>query len=108
MNPTGHAAIYLSRVCAATPTFLRRCEEGELGAVISRYFRIARRDWIAIPLIPYLYAVEQPGDVPIEADSETVALLRDEYRRHHFEDLVPTQSIALILDTQSNSSRYRL
>lgn len=27
MNPTGHAAIYLSKVCAATPTFLRRCEE---------------------------------------------------------------------------------
>lgn len=90
MNPTGHAAIYLSRVCAATPTFLRRCEEGELGAVISRYSRIAQRDWIAIPLIPYLYAVEQPGDVPIEADSETVALLRDEYRRQHLEDLVPS------------------
>ncbi|HTM12466.1 MAG TPA: hypothetical protein VL127_06130, partial [Bryobacteraceae bacterium] len=34
MTPTGHAAIYLSRVCAATPVSLRRCNQGELGAVI--------------------------------------------------------------------------
>lgn len=49
MNPTRHAAIYLSRACAATPTFLRRCEEGELEVVISRYSLITQRDWIAIP-----------------------------------------------------------
>ena len=34
--PTGHAAIYLPQVCAATPTQLRRCNPGELGVVISR------------------------------------------------------------------------
>ncbi len=26
--------------------------------MISRYFKIAGYDWIAIPLIPYLYAVD--------------------------------------------------
>lgn len=56
--------------------------------MISRYSRTAQRDWIAIPLIPYVYAVEQPGNVPIEADSETVALLRDEYQLQHLEDLI--------------------
>ena len=30
MNPTGYAAIYLSRVYAAAPTVLRRCEQGAL------------------------------------------------------------------------------
>ena len=40
LNPTGHAAIYLNRVCADTPTHLRRCRDGEVGVVLSRYHRI--------------------------------------------------------------------
>ena len=76
---TGHAAVYLSRVCAETPTQLRRCHAGENGVVISRYHGVAARDWIAIPLIPYLYAVRNPEDVPLYADAKLVALLREEY-----------------------------
>src|ERR1700757_2357604 len=53
---TGHAAVYLSRVCAETPTLLRRCQPGETGVVISRYHGVAGHDWIAVPLVPYLYA----------------------------------------------------
>ena len=33
-------------------------------------------DWIAIPLIPYLYAVEQPEQVPLYVNAEMVASLR--------------------------------
>lgn len=76
---TGHAAVYLSRVCADTPTVLRRCRPGEAGVVISRYHRIAGRDWIAIPLIPYLYAVNSPEDIPLYADGKVVELLRSRY-----------------------------
>ena len=76
---TGHAAVYLSRVCADTPTRLRRCEPGERGAVISRYHHIGGHDWFAIPLIPYLYAVQSPGDIPLYADTKLVALLRKQY-----------------------------
>jgi hypothetical protein len=76
---TGHAAVYLSRVCAETPTFLRRCNPGEQGVVLSRYHHIEGRDWIAVPLIPYLYAVENPGDVPLYANSKLVSFLRNEY-----------------------------
>jgi len=38
MNPTGHAAIYLNRVCAETPTQLRRCEaeSRELSSAVIR------------------------------------------------------------------------
>src|ERR1700726_1266704 len=57
---TGHTAVYLSRVCADSPTVLRRCQPGETGVVLSRYNGIAGRDWIAVPLIPYLYAVGSP------------------------------------------------
>jgi hypothetical protein len=85
----GHVAVYLTRVCAASPTSLRRCREGEHGVVISRYKGIRGYDWIAIPLIPYLYAVTNPEDIPVYADSKMVALLRDQYRRSNMEDLVP-------------------
>jgi hypothetical protein len=86
---TGHTAIYLARVCAATPVTLRRCNPGEHGVVISRYTRIAGYDWIAIPLVPYLYAVENPEDVPLYADPKLVSFLRDQYRRAHLEDIAP-------------------
>ncbi len=87
--PMGHAAIYLPQVCAATPTQLRRCSPGERGVVISRYLRIAGRDWLAIPFIPYLYAVDRIEDVPASASAETVRSLRDEYRRAHLRSIVP-------------------
>lgn len=79
---TGHTAVYLSRVCAASPTRLRRCRQGELGAVVSRYHGLAGHDWIAIPLIPYLYAVEKPRDIPLYANPALVTFLRHEYLPH--------------------------
>jgi hypothetical protein len=86
---TGHAALYLSRVCAASPTVLRRCQPGEAGVVISRYHRIASYDWLAIPVYPYLYAVDRPGDIPLFADSKLEAALRDHYRRKYLKQIVP-------------------
>ncbi len=87
--PTGHAAIYLPQVCTTTPTLLRRCNPGELGVVISRYHHVAGRDWLAIPLIPYLYAVDRIEDVPASPSEEAVRSLRDEYRRAHLWNIVP-------------------
>ncbi len=89
MVPMGHVALYLDRICAASPTELRRCQPGETGIVLSRYRKIAGRDWYAIPLIPYLYAVESSNDVPFFADAKTVAQLRDTYRRSHLREFVP-------------------
>ena len=92
MTPTGHAAIYLSRVCAASPVSLRRCNKGELGSVISRYHRVAGYDWIAIPVIPYLYAVDRAEQIPQEVGDGDIASLRDDYRRRHLEKFVPDTS----------------
>ena len=86
---TGHAAVYLSGVCAESPVLLRPCAPGETGVVLSRYDAVGGYDWLAIPLIPYLYAVERPEDMPLFADAKLVAFLRDRYRRKYLENIVP-------------------
>jgi hypothetical protein len=87
LNPTGHNAIYFERICAETPVTLRRCQPGEMGVVIARYQGIDGYDWVAIPLLPYLYAVENPADVPAHVDRATVERLRNRYREAHLESL---------------------
>jgi hypothetical protein len=88
-NPTGHTAIYLEHVCAETPVKLRRCHPGEMGVVISRYHGIDHYDWVAIPLVPYLYSVGNLDEAPDRADAATVEQLRIHYREAHLEDLKP-------------------
>lgn len=92
MNPTGHAAIYLDHICAETPTHLRPCRPGELGSVISRYHRVDGYDWVAIPLVPYLYAVTDLSDVPATVDLQMEADLRDSYRREHLLHIAPDKA----------------
>src|ERR1700745_1155669 len=75
---TGHAAVYLARVCAVTAVVLRRCREGETGVVLSRYHGLAGYDWLAVPLIPYLYAVKTADEIPLFAYSKLVAFLRQQ------------------------------
>ena len=87
VNPTGHSAIYLNRVCAESPTKLRWCLSDETGVVISRYSTIRQFDWIAIPLMPYLYAVERAEDVPDWADKTAVDNLRNQYGEAHLASL---------------------
>jgi hypothetical protein len=86
---TGHSAVYLSGVCADSPLVLRRCRPGEPGIVLSRYDGVGGYDWVAIPLIPYLYAVERPEDVPLFTDARMVAFLRNRYRRKYLEEVAP-------------------
>jgi hypothetical protein len=86
---TGHMAVYLSRVCASSPTSLRRCRPGEAGAVLSRYDHVAGYDWLAVPLIPYLYAVDYAEDVPLFADANLVSFLRNRYRHEHLAGVAP-------------------
>jgi len=89
---TGHSAVYLSNVCAASPVVLRPCADGETGVVLSRYDGIQDYDWVAIPLLAYLYAVDRPAAVPLFADPKMVAFLRDQYRRDYLESLAPDRA----------------
>ena len=86
---TGHAAVYLSGVCADSPVVLRVCRPGETGIVLSRYDGVGGYDWVAIPLIPYLYAVQSADDIPLFAGPKMVTFLRDRYRRQYLEDVAP-------------------
>jgi len=89
VNPTGHGAVYFNHICAESPIQLRMCEPGERGVVISRYHKVGGYDWLAVPVVPYLYAVEQVRDVPLTADSVLRDRLRDEYRRKHLAEIAP-------------------
>lgn len=86
---TGHVSVYLSRVCVDQPNRLRRCRPGESGVVIGRYHNADGYDWTAIPLLPYLYAVERREEIPVSIDETDVTRLRNSYRRAHLESLVP-------------------
>lgn len=88
-DPGGHSAVYLDRVCADTPTKLRPCGAGELGVVLSRYDGIGDYDWLAVPLVPYLYAVASTDEIPKTMDRATVARMRDAYRRQYLESVAP-------------------
>jgi hypothetical protein len=92
VNPTGHGALYFNHICAESPTRLRMCREGELGAVISRYHKVGGYDWLAIPVVPYLYAVERVEDVPAVADERLRDELRDKYRRAHLDAIAPDEA----------------
>jgi hypothetical protein len=83
VNPTGHNAVYFERICADTPVRLRRCKAGELGAVLSRYQGMSGYDWVAIPLVPYLYSVEDVTSVQPHIDPPTVKRLRSRYHEAH-------------------------
>jgi hypothetical protein len=87
LNPTGHNAIYFQRICAETPVKLRRCRPGELGSVISRYEGIDGYDWVAMPLVPYLYSVERADQVPSRVTHRQVIHMRERYREAHFEPI---------------------
>lgn len=89
VDPLGHVAVYLSDVCAETPVLLRRCDPGETGVVLSRYHHIDGYDWVAMPLLPYLYAVKKANEIPEDANRSMVTRLRDHYRRTYLMKYVP-------------------
>ncbi len=88
-NPTGHAALYFDHVCAASPLQLRACAPGEPGVVLSRYDGIGEVDWVAVPLVPYLYGVESTDQIPATMDRLTALRMRDLYRREHLQQVAP-------------------
>jgi hypothetical protein len=89
IDPAGHSAIYLNHVCAETPLKLRPCHAGELGVVLSRYDGIGNHDWVAMPLVPYLYAVSSAEEVPDSVDKVVESNLRNAYRRRYLQALAP-------------------
>jgi hypothetical protein len=93
MLPVGHASIYLDRVCADSPLQLRMCRSDEpMGVVISRYHHLSDYDWVASPVMEYLYAVERPDQVPTFATKESESDLREQFRKDYLRSVVPDGS----------------
>jgi hypothetical protein len=91
MMPSGHAGIYLDRLCADTPTHLRPCHPGEFGVVISRYhdLRHPDTDWMATPASVFFYGVEDPSAAPQYMTASLESELREAYREAHLLDVAP-------------------
>lgn len=91
MMPQGHASVYLADFCADGPVHLRPCGEGEPGVVLSRYhdLRHPALDWMAIPLTPFLYGVENASDVPAAVDAGLETQIRERYRQSHLLEFLP-------------------
>lgn len=89
ITSSGHAAVYLDRVCADRLTHLRLCRAGERGVVISRYTGIGGNDWLAVDVLAYLYAVDTPDAIPERVTREELVAMRAQYRERHAAELPP-------------------
>jgi hypothetical protein len=88
--PVGHTTLYLDRVCADGPLKVRMCQPGEPpGVAISRYNNIGPYDWMATPIVQFLYATAHAEDALSFATPEEVDELRARYRHRFLNDLFP-------------------
>jgi len=71
------------------PDQLRPCEAGEFGVVLSRYHKVGGYDWLAMPLLAYLYGVESPDQIPSSVSPEKVAAIRNAYRHDYLQRIAP-------------------
>jgi hypothetical protein len=78
----GHAAVYFSRICPASPVKLRLCGPGEPGSVLSNYRSFEEDqsyEWNVVPLNVFLYGVEDERDRPLFASSELRRSLQERF-----------------------------
>lgn len=90
MMPVGHAAVYLDHVCAEGPLRLRMCRGDEPnGVVIARYHQVGGLDWLASPVMEFLYATSDPRRIPTYLTPEIAWEMRQAYRRRWMPEIVP-------------------
>jgi hypothetical protein len=80
---SGHSAVYLSRICPASPVKLRLCRPGEEGSVISNYTTLGEDqpfEWNIVSLNMFLYGVPDPQNRLLFASWPLKRLLEENYR----------------------------
>jgi len=90
----GHSAVYMSRVCAASPVQLRLCGPGEEGSVIQAYEDYEEDrpfEWNVVPLSMYLYGVDRLSEKPLFASQQLRLALQQRYRATHLAEICTTQ-----------------
>lgn len=86
---SGHSAVYLSRICPASPVKLRLCGPNEQGSVMSNYTTLGEDEpfeWNIVPLSVYVYGVADPASRPLFATWKIKAALEDNYREKILSD----------------------
>jgi hypothetical protein len=81
---SGHSAVYLSRICPASPVKLRLCQSGEEGSVISNYTSLGEDEpfeWNVISFNRFVYGVPDPKDRPLFASWPIKHVLEQNYRQ---------------------------
>ena len=99
----GHSAVYLSRICPASPVELRLCRPDEPGSVIQNYEDYKEDhpyEWNVVPLSVYLYGVDDLGDRPLFGSPELRSVLQESYRDKYLQQLCTTSRC--ITDPQAN------
>src|SRR5947209_285589 len=89
----GHSAVYLSRICPASPVKLRLCEPGEQGSVIGNYNSFGENgspEWNVVPLSVFVYGVEDAENVPLIATLSIREALQERYRLIRLQGLCDT------------------
>jgi hypothetical protein len=92
---SGHTAVYLSRICPASPVKLRLCRPGEEGSVISNYTTLGEDqpfEWNIVPLSVYVYGVENPADRPLFASEKIKNTLEEAYREKILADYCQSEN----------------
>ncbi len=82
----GHTSVYLSNICAETPTKLRFCEPGEQGVILTAYpdfHEATAYEWNAVPVSLYLDGVTDPASAPLYA-SPALKLAQENAAAHEW------------------------
>jgi hypothetical protein len=80
---SGHSAVYLSRVCPASPVKLRLCGPHEQGSVMSNYTTLGEDEpfeWNIAPLSVFVYGVADPENRPLFTSWKIKGALEQNYR----------------------------
>jgi hypothetical protein len=102
---SGHSAVYLSRVCPASPVKLRLCRPGEAGSVISTYVNLGEDqpfEWNVVPLNIYLYGVEDSRYRPLFESHKIKHALEERYREKYLSAYCRSESCK-----SSNKAEWR-
>jgi hypothetical protein len=86
---SGHSAVYLSRICPASPVKLRLCGPHEQGSVMSNYTTLGEDEpfeWNIVPLSVFVYGVAVPQDRPLFTSWNIKGALEQSYRESVLRD----------------------
>jgi hypothetical protein len=100
---SGHSAVYLSRICPASPVKLRLCGPQEQGSIMSNYTTLGEDEpfeWNVVPLSVFVYGVEDPRNRPLFASWNIKGALETSYRESVLRDYCETHKCQTSRDAE--------